>query len=253
MRKLKILLIKKRTLFVSVPVIIAFALLSIFVYKQFLKKPANIFMDPCNGVIIIDPGHGGIDGGTSKGGVVEKDVNLDISLKLKKHLEQKGYTVILTREKDISLDSLSSTGESRHQRDLRARVDMINAGNAQLFLSIHGNCHLKNYNANGSIVFYSNKYAQNKILAYCVQRALNNMVVNGRKRTVHDPQTAEFYLLKYSNIPGAIIETAFISNNEEQKLLKTDEFKDGLAKAIANGVDKYLEGTVTKKKVFTGL
>lgn len=246
---LKIIFIRKRTLLISIPALAAFSLVLILIYNQFIKLPVNIFVDPCNGVIVIDPGHGGIDGGASRGGVIEKTINLDISLKLKARLEQKGYKVILTREEDISLDGLTSTGDSRHQRDLNARADMINASSAQLFLSIHGNCHSRNYNTNGSIVFYGNKYAQNKTLAYCLQRALNNITVNGRKRTVHDPQTADFFLLKHSDIPGAIIETAFISNDEEQQLLKTDEFKNEIAKAIADGVSKYLDDAATKKKV----
>jgi N-acetylmuramoyl-L-alanine amidase len=250
MKKLRILIIKKKIVYIFIAAFFIVALMAVFVYLQFIKVPANIFLDPCNGVIVIDPGHGGIDGGTSKEDVVEKDINLYISLKLKTYLEQKGYTVFLTRTEDISLDELNNASSSRHQRDLHARLDMINNSNAQIFLSIHCNCHSKNVNAKGSIVFYNNSFVQNKTLAYCLQRSLNNMVINGNKRIIHDPQVADFFLLKYSNIPGVIAEMAFISNSEERQLLKTDEFKAGLAKAIANGVDKYLESTLTKKKVF---
>ncbi len=241
MGKSRIVILRKKILRISAVAIITLLLFSFFIYNQYLKSYGNSLPDRGSSVIVIDPGHGGIDGGTSRGELLEKDINLDISMKLKTHLEEKGYKVVLTREEDISLDSLSSSGDSRHQRDLRARVDIINASKAGLFLSIHGNCHWRNVNADGSIVFYGTKYPQSETLAYCLQRALNNMVVDGRKRTVHDPQTGEFYLLKYTNVPGAIIETAFLSNAEEQRLLGTEEFKDGIAEAIANGVSKYMD------------
>jgi len=175
---------------------------------------------------------------------LEKNINLDISTRLRDFLEQKGYKVILTRDMDKSLDSLSNDGGSRHLRDLKARVNIINNSNAELFLSIHENCHIKNLNADGSIVLYNERFTQNKMLAYCVQRALNSIMIDGKKRTVHDPQNSPgFYLLNYSKIPGVIIETVFIYNQKERELLGQDSFKDELAKAIANGIEKYFNET----------
>lgn len=241
---------KHRTIIVNIRIIrlsvfAAFTILLFLIpYLIHLKGvQSNPFADPRSGIIVIDPGHGGIDGGTNKDGVLEKEANLAISKKLKGFLESEGFKVIMTREEDISLDNLNTSSSSRHQRDLIARVNIINSSNAQLFLSIHVNCNFRKPNTDGAIVFYNSKFQQNEKLAYCIQRSLNNMLVNGKRRTVHDPQLGEFSLLKRSKVPGAIVETAFISNVEERQLLAKDEFREQLALAVADGVECYLYKT----------
>ncbi len=78
-------------------------------------------------IVVIDAGHGGIDGGTTYGGILEKDINLEIALRLRDYLQNESDTkVIMTREEDISLDHLNRYSRSRHTRDLRARIDIIN-------------------------------------------------------------------------------------------------------------------------------
>lgn len=146
----------------------------------------------------------------------------------------------MTREEDVSLDKLDNTSNSRHKRDLNARVNIINNCNAQLFLSIHVNCNLNKPSTDGSIVFYNDKFKQNKPLAYSIQCTLNKMVVNEKKRTIHDPKQSNYFILAHSKIPGAIVETAFVSNTDERRLLATDEFREQLAKAISDGVEQYL-------------
>lgn len=203
---------------------------------SFIKSANN---DSCAKVVVIDPGHGGIDGGTTLAGVMEKEINLYISKKLKFYLEEKGFEVIMTREKDTSLDELSKRGESRQLRDLSARSNLINSSNATLFLSIHVNCHLRNPSANSAIVFYSSKHLKSKMLADNIQKELNAITFNGNKRSPHEPKAADYFILNNTNIPGVIVETAFISNDNDRYLLKTDEFKDELARTIAEGVENY--------------
>jgi len=190
--------------------------------------------------IVVDAGHGGIDGGANREGLLEKDLNLDISKKLELLLIQKGYRVVMTRQTDISLDHLDSSDSSRHKRDLKARVNIINTSKAQLFLSIHVNCVMTNPRADGSIVFYSDKFASSKDMATCIQRTLNKMIVNYSPRTVHDPKVADFFILRNSTIPGVLVETAFISNNDEKKLLADDGFRQKLSEAIACGAEQFL-------------
>ncbi|MFZ5975009.1 MAG: N-acetylmuramoyl-L-alanine amidase family protein [Bacillota bacterium] len=182
-------------------------LVSLFALFSFVFPPHVLDFD--SAIIVIDPGHGGIDGGTNKDGLLEKDVNLVIAKKLKALMEKKGYTVIMTREEDISLDSLDDSNGSKHQRDLNARANIINNSNARLFLSIHVDCNLKKPDTNGSIVFYNDKFPQSKALAYCIQRALNSVIANGKNRMTHDPQQADFFILRNSEIPGVIIEVYF--------------------------------------------
>jgi len=240
MSKFRILVISKRILYISISILLLFVLVIIPLLIYFLEPSTDTFVDPESGIIVIDPGHGGIDGGTNKDGILEKDINLSIAKKLKDILEKAGYKVIMTREEDISLEQLSDKGGSRHQRDLNARVDIINNSNAQLFVSIHVNCNMKRPATDGSIVFYSDKYEQNKILAYNIQRALNDMIINGKKRTIHDPQQGKYFILNNAQIPGVIVETAFISNPVERQLLLKEEFQRQIAEKIAQGIIDYL-------------
>ncbi|HEY9062514.1 MAG TPA: N-acetylmuramoyl-L-alanine amidase [Pseudobacteroides sp.] len=248
--KTKMIIINKKGFLISVTVLLSVILIMVICIYKFSSIKTDLFNDPKNGVIIVDPGHGGIDGGTSSNNLLEKDINLDIAKRVKATLEARGYTVVLTRNADVSLDKLYEGTGNRHQRDLKARANIINKSNAQLFLSIHGNCHLKNLDADGAIVLYNEKFTQNKELAYFVQRALNSMIIEGKKRTTHDPQkTDTLYLLKCSSIPGILIETVFLSNARERELLLKDEFREGIANAIVIGVEKYLK---EEERVFRG-
>jgi|GEM_PF-336453 len=240
MKKFKVFVVGRKSILsaVAILIILIFISCTLFIYS----RPANSFSDPQSGIVVIDPGHGGVDGGTNKDGILEKDINLAIAKKLRSYLEQNAYKVIMTREEDVSLDNLNDSSSSRHQRDLNARLDIINNSNAQLFISIHVNCNLNKPATDGSIVFYSEKYQENQQLAYLLQRSFNSMVVDGVKRTVHDPQVSDYFLLKHSKIPGVIAETAFISNAAERKHLTEEPFQEQLAKAISVGVEKYLTG-----------
>lgn len=189
--------------------------------------------------ILIDPGHGGIDGGTSKEGVLEKEINLDIGKKLRAILEKRGYRVVMTREEDVSLDSGDRLIKNRHAEDLKNRVETINNSSAHLFVSIHVNCNIKKPKTEGSIVFYNSINEANQPLALCIQRSLNSIMVSGKKRTVHDPREADFYLLKHTSIPGVLVETAFVSNATERELLQKESFRGTLAESIADGIDSY--------------
>ena len=216
------------------------SLLTALSYCIQLLDPVDEFIDPRNGIILIDPGHGGIDGGTNKDGILEKEINLSIALKMRTILEKNGYTVLMTREDDISLEDLDYTEQSRHRRDLKARANMINSSNAQLFVSIHVNCNLKKPTTNGSIVFFGDRFPENEMIAMTIQRKLNLITLDSGNRMIHDPREAGFYILDNAKIPGVIVETAFISNSVESKLLTEDDFRERLASAICNGIIDYL-------------
>jgi N-acetylmuramoyl-L-alanine amidase len=244
---------KMKRLLIALALVIPVIFL-MFLSYNLINKKINTFNDPGTGIIVLDSGHGGVDGGTSSNGLLEKEINLSIAKRLKKLLVDSGFTVIMTREEDVSLDSLSEGGGGRHQKDLNARVQIINSSHAQLFISIHVNSNFNNKDANGSIVFYNPRYEQTKELAYSVQRVLNAAKTGESDRTVHDPQTADYYILNYSQIPGIIAEVAFISNRQECEALATDEFRDNMAKSIALGIKKYYvkqrggQGTVLRPR-----
>jgi N-acetylmuramoyl-L-alanine amidase len=237
-------MVLKRKTIITIAFVAILFLFSLFCTILNIIKSTN--NNSITKVVVIDPGHGGIDGGATFAGVMEKDVNLYISQKLKFYLEKKGFEVIMTRDKDTSLDELSKSGSTRHQRDLNARTNIINSSNAKLFLSIHVNCHLRNPSANSAIVFYSSKNLQSKVLADDIQKELNSITFNGNKRSPHESQEANYFILNNSDKPGAIVETAFISNDNDRNLLKTNEFKDELARTIAAGVENYFSKSYSK-------
>ncbi|SHI00058.1 N-acetylmuramoyl-L-alanine amidase [Sporobacter termitidis DSM 10068] len=194
-----------------------------------------------SGVIVVDAGHGGVDGGTNRGGLLEKDINLKLALQLKTLLERRGYTVVLTRDSDVALDNLNKASSSRHKRDLIARVGIINSSSARLFLSIHVNSLAGDPSESGSLVFYGAKFPQSKALAASVQNALNAITVDGKARKQHAPLPGRFYVLNGSNVPGVLIETAYITNSREKELLASEDFLCRLAAAIADGTAQYLK------------
>lgn len=196
---------------------------------------------PEHRVVVVDAGHGGIDGGTSRGTLLEKDITLKAAQKLKALLEREGCTVVMTRNADVSLDGKNRSSRSRHTRDLNARTGIINGSGADLFISIHVNSLEGDPSENGSIVFYGSKFPQSEILAQEIQKELNGIAADcGRKR--QKALSAGFFLLRYTEIPGVIVETGFITNKKDRELLMSDAFLNRLAEAVAAGTARYLRG-----------
>jgi N-acetylmuramoyl-L-alanine amidase len=207
----------------------------------FVSDRADAHHGSKKGTVVIDAGHGGVDGGTYYGDLLEKDINLKISLELRSVLIQKGYDVVLTRSEDIALDKLNNSSSSRHERDLNARVDIINSSSADVFVSIHVNSRPGDPSENGSSVFYMNVLEQNKALAQCIQDQLNMVTFDGYTRKTHEPQIGRFFILGYADIPGVLVETGFITNWQDRELLTTDAFIAKIAGAVADGVDAYMK------------
>jgi N-acetylmuramoyl-L-alanine amidase len=183
--------------------------------------------------IVVDAGHGGMDGGTSIGSVLESDLALEITLKLKEVLERKGYKVTLTREDKNAL----CEGKFIKRVDMNKRVDIINNSNADLALSIH----LNNYSDSqyrGAQVFYCDTIKENENLALTIQNTLTNKLNNTKRKIV---KRDNIYLLNRIIIPACIIECGFMSNYNEFTLLKTDEYQYRLVDSITEGVEQYLK------------
>lgn len=196
-------------------------------------------------IVVIDPGHGGIDGGThDKLGLLEKNINLDVALRVKRYLEHRGITVVMTREEDIALDSKSDLNISRHSRDLHARKTIIEDANGHVFVSIHVNCITRNPMAKGVIIFYSNKAEESKILAqslvHSTDKFVNNEYLKNPSLRAKLIEAGSYYLLNTVQTPGVIYEMGFITNAEEKVLLQKDEYQESIAQAIAEGIIKYL-------------
>lgn len=224
-------------------IIFILALLVRQLYSQSIKT--NVFRNrlPLSGrVIVIDPGHGGVDGGsTYKDGTLEKDINLQVSLKVKKLLEREGTNVIMTRAKDIALDHLNKKSEYRHKRDLISRVDIINSIAPEIFLSIHVNAQAGSCQTSGPMVFFNLNSVEGRRAAKLIQRKLEQAY----KQFGHNVKTREpvantsLYLLCNTKYPGVIVELGFITNAKDRELLKTPEFQENVSKAIVSALEDF--------------
>lgn len=190
-------------------------------------------------VIVIDPGHGGIDGGTNFEGILEKNINLEIGMQLKEKLVKRGAKVIMTRETDESLDS-NVNSRNRHREDLSNRVKIINDSEPDIFISIHVN-YIKNPNKLGPIVFYYEGSDKGRELAEKIQDNLNklsaylDMDINIKYR----PTTGDYYILRNTQAPGVIIETGFISNELDRKLLLDKDHQAEIAERISKSIIEF--------------
>ena len=178
-------------------------------------------------IVILDPGHGGVDPGTVIDDIKEKDINLKIALKVKEKLEQKNITVLLTRDGDYDL--ASPEVNRRKKSDFDHRIQRINESGANYYISIHLN-YLENKSYFGPQVFYTK---ENKDLAIQMQNDFNK-TLNVNREAKKIPNT--IYMYSKLKVPGVLIECGFLSNDEERKKLLDDNYIDNLASIIANNL-----------------
>lgn len=184
-----------------------------------------------NKIITIDPGHGGSDSGAvGPNGYTEKEGAFAISQKVASILNQSGAKVVMTRDSDVDVYGPNASARN----ELQARVDVGNNANSDIFVSIHCNAFV-NPAANGTQTFYYGASYQGQRLAQSIQEKM--IEANGlRDRGI---STCNFYVVKHSYMPAVLIETAFITNYDEEALLSDDEWQTTMAKAIAEGINEY--------------
>lgn len=184
-----------------------------------------------NKIITIDPGHGGSDSGAvGPNGYTEKEGAFAISQKVASILNQSGAKVVMTRDSDVDVYGPNASARN----ELQARVDVGNNANSDVFVSIHCNAFV-NPAANGTQTFYYGSSYQGQRLAQSIQEKM--IEANGlRDRGI---STCNFYVVKHSYMPAVLIETAFITNYDEEALLSDDEWQTTMAKAIAEGINEY--------------
>ncbi|NLY50125.1 MAG: N-acetylmuramoyl-L-alanine amidase [Firmicutes bacterium] len=185
-------------------------------------------------IIVLDPGHGGIDtGAEGPGGVMEKDITLPVCQYLKEYFRLSGARVLLTRHDDRELsDDLVE--------DLRERVRLGNEARATVFLSIHGNSFPSPYEY-GAQAFYYPNHPESPRLAHCIQDELVSMTTP-LGENYREVQEADFHVLRNSKCPAALIEIGFLSNPEEEALLADPAYQKRLAWHIFAGTVAFLRG-----------
>ena len=169
-----------------------------------------------NKVIIIDAGHGKPDSGAeNENGVSEEAINLKIALKLQKLLESSGATVLLTRsDENGSYEIDSKTIAQKKVSDIKNRVKIANESSADIYVSIHLN-KIPQGQYWGWQTFYNSRNEKSKNLADCIQKNLNDTISTDNKRKTK--KLDSIYIMKNVEIPIAVVECGFLSNNEEAK------------------------------------
>ncbi len=185
--------------------------------------------------VIIDAGHGGIDGGATYGGILEKDINMSVANKLYRILNENGIDAVLNRVGDYALSEENkwSKGRSRHGRDLSQRRGLTEEIDSKILVSLHVNASGKK-TSRGPIVLHQ-KNGESLMLAHFIQTALNK-----QQQTAFLPREGNpFYLLKTVKIPAVIVEMGFISNDQDRQMLTTEAGQEAVANAIALGILQY--------------
>ena len=185
-------------------------------------------------VVVVDAGHGGNDPGkVSQDGILEKDVNLAIAIKLKSALEQRGIKVILTRDSDTNLAIEGAT--NKKSSDMTKRMEIVNDSNADLLISIHQNSY-PDSSVKGAQVFYYGGSKDGEAVAKTIQDAIKESVDTSNSRSAK--ASNDYYILRKSVCPAVIIECGFLSNPEETARLVDESYQEKLASGIADAVEK---------------
>ena len=184
-------------------------------------------------VIYLDPGHGGADPGTVYKNIYEKDINLEICLKLQKILESEGAIVYLTRYGDYDL---SNNSYSRKKSDLNNRAKIINESGADMYISIHLNS-IKSSTWKGAQVFYDDINENNKKIANIFQEQLKIDLKTPRKVK----EISTMLMNRKITIPGILIEVGFLSNSNDRYLLRQNDYQYKICNSIRKGVIKYFK------------
>lgn len=188
---------------------------------------------PC---VVIDAGHGGVDPGkVSAGGALEKDINLEIAIKLQQFLEQEDVEVVLTRDSDAGL--YDENASNKKVQDMKRRVELIESTRPVVTVSIHQNSYHEEY-VHGAQTFYYANSEQSKELAEKIQQVLLNTIDRNNTRVAKANDS--YYLLKKTSSPIVIVECGFLSNREEAQKLESEYYQEKLAWAIHLGILQYL-------------
>ena len=191
-------------------------------------------------VVVIDPGHGGVDGGTqgTDSGVLEKDINLAIAMQLKDVLEYNGIKVVMTRSDDRSIHSPdANTIRKQKVSDLKNRVELMRTSQADIYISIHMNS-FEQRTQRGAQVFFSNfEKEKSMLLAQSIQNNIQNVAPYSNKPV--KKALSNVYIMKHAVLPSVLIECGFLSNPEDETLLSNPAYQERLAAYIAKGVEEY--------------
>lgn len=192
-----------------------------------------------NNIILLDAGHGGEDGGAvGVDGVVEKDLNLAITLKTASFFKFLGYDIEFTRETDkMTCDDGLDTQREKKVSDIKNRFEQIEKSACLCSISIHQN--IFGGEARGAQIFYGRNNPESKLIAKSVQSGISSMLQPENSRVIKEA-TKDIYILYHTKKPAILVECGFISNSSEAALLQEDLYQNKMAFAIAISSVKHL-------------
>lgn len=226
--------------------IIALSMLLCYVCKDTVTVMVEESEVPHRTCIAIDAGHGGIDGGAlSFSGIQESELNLEIALKLDDMFQLLGYDTMLLRNEDTSLHTDGDTIAAQKTSDLKHRVQMVNDLSPALMISIHQNT-FSDPQYNGAQVFYSeNKHS--KELSTLLQ---NNIRYIANPDSHRKPKSAKgIYLMDNILCTGVLVECGFLTNPQEEALLRSDLYQKKLCGILTSTVSMWLSTSTLSENV----
>ena len=192
-----------------------------------------------NNIILLDAGHGGEDGGAiGVGGIIEKDMNLAITLKTAAFFEFFGYEIELTRENDeMTCDKNIKNQRERKVSDIKNRLKQMEKSPCVCSISIHQN--IFGGEAKGAQIFYGKNNPESKLIAETLQSGISSLLQPENNRVIKEASD-DIYILYHTEKPAVMVECGFISNSSEAALLTDDNYQNKMAFAIAISTVKHL-------------
>lgn len=194
-----------------------------------IRRNSNI--KPSDRLIVIDPGHGGTDPGASSiTGKKEKDLAISVASKLNNSLREKGYNTLMTRDTDVFVD-------------LYERARIANNNNGDIFISIHGNSFTNNKAIKGIEVYYwpKDKSKIKEEEQYPLAKSVFDELLKATGAASRGVKTNPYVVIRETKMPAILIETGFLTNPEEEKLLYTEEYQNKMVEGIVKGIENYFE------------
>lgn len=234
----------KRKYFVYALAVVTLFVSAVGVCIRALFLPQTVFAGGSAPIkIVLDAGHGGMDGGvvgvTSK--VKESDLNLAITLRLKETLDDMGFETTLTRKTQAGLYDAAIKGFKK--RDMQKRKEIIQNTNPALVVSLHQNRY-PSPSVRGAQVFFKRGDEEGERFAEVVQGKLNALYKTEKvKARKHTP--SEYFILACTDNPSVIVECGFLSSAADEKLLTSTTWQKRLAESIAAGIVEYLAGELS--------
>lgn len=241
--KIKVLVLRKKTI---IAIVLSLAFIGLCVGGGISLAAVTTVSPIVKPVVVIDPGHGGIDNGVvGSSGLKESDFNLKMSLDLAAFLNNAGFSVVMTRIDENGL--YGDDADNFKRADMAARKKIITDNDPDMVISIHANKYPNDTKRRGAQVFYDSMSAEGKALANGIQAGLNGLNSENVGRSF-SALAGDYFMLKCTQKPSVIVECGFLSNAEDEQLLQNEEYRRKIAFAIYSGVVAFLSADVQAER-----